>query len=133
MHKRIRDVSSRPRRLRGKYGASLGERTTVVAAKIAKTALEATEVTVIEWLDAMAQGEWHEPKREDLLCKTAGFIVFEDKEQVEIAGTITDGMVNNSITIPKQMIIKRKVIQIETTVSESKGKKPTKVGKRPNT
>jgi hypothetical protein len=104
-----------------------------VAAKIAKTALEATEVTVIEWLDAMAQGEWHEPKREDLLCKTAGFIVFEDKEQVEIAGTITDGMVNNSITIPKQMIIKRKVIQIETTVSESKGKKPTKVGKRPNT
>ena len=69
----------------------------------------------MEWLDALAQGEWHEAKREDLQCKTVGFVVFEDDQQIELAGTITEGMCNNSITIPKQMITKRKAITFETT------------------
>lgn len=82
----------------------------------------------MEWLDALAQGEWHEAKREDLQCKTVGFVVFEDDQQIELAGTITEGMCNNSITIPKQMITKRKAITFETTKRKSKGKKPTEVG-----
>jgi hypothetical protein len=82
---------------------------------------------LVEWLDALAQGEWHEPKREDLQCKTVGFVVYEDDQQIELAGTITDGMCNNSITIPKQMIVKRKVIKLETSVSKSKRKKVTTV------
>lgn len=82
----------------------------------------------MEWLDALAQGEWHEAKREDLQCKTVGFIVFEDDQQIELAGTITEGMCNNSITIPKQMITKRKAITFETTKRKSKGKKPAEVG-----
>ncbi len=82
----------------------------------------------MEWLDALAQGEWHEAKREDLRCKSVGFIVYEDDEQIELAGTITDGMCNNSITIPKKMLTKKKEIKVETPVSKSKRKKVTAVG-----
>ena len=76
----------------------------------------------MEWLDALAQGEWHEAKREDLKCKTVGFVVFEDDEQIELAGTITEGMCNNSITIPKQMIVKRKAIPLEDIKRKTKRK-----------
>lgn len=75
--------------------------------------MASSSLVLVEWLDALAQGEWHEPKREDLHCKTVGFVVYEDEQQIELAGTITDGMCNNSITIPKQMIVKRKVIKLE--------------------
>jgi hypothetical protein len=91
--------------------------------KRTKPNVAASSLVLIEWLDALAQGEWHEPKREDLHCKTVGFVVYEDDQQIELAGTITDGMCNNSITIPKQMIVKRKVIKLETTKRKSKGKK----------
>ena len=73
-------------------------------------------------MDALAQGEWHEAKREDLQCKTVGFIVFEDDQQIELAGTITEGMCNNSITIPKQMITKRKAITFENKLRKTKRK-----------
>jgi hypothetical protein len=86
-----------------------------------------SSLVVIEWLDALAQGEWHEPKREDLQCKSVGFVVYEDDQQIELAGTITDGMCNNSITIPKQMIVKRKVIKLEAPIRKSKRKKATAV------
>ena len=91
------------------------------------------KLILIEWLDALAQGEWHESKREDLACKTVGFVVYEDDEQIELAGTITHGMCNNSITLPKRMILKRKEIKIETTISKGKRKKPAEVGKGQDT
>jgi hypothetical protein len=84
----------------------------------------------VEWLDALAQGEWHEAKREDLRCKSVGFVVYEDDEQIELAGTITDGMCNNSITIPKKMLTKKKEIKLETAKRKGKGKKVTAVGTR---
>ena len=90
--------------------------------------MAASSLVLVEWLDALAQGEWHEPKREDLHCKTVGFVVYEDDQQLELAGTITDGMCNNSITIPKRMITKRKVIKVDTTKRKTKGKKTTAVG-----
>jgi len=98
-----------------------------VDSKRAKPNLEASKLVLVEWLDALAQGEWHEAKREDLRCKSIGFVVFEDDEQIELAGTITDGMCNNSITIPKRMITKRKDIKIETSVRKSKRKKAAAV------
>lgn len=82
--------------------------------KTTKTSLATPKLILIEWLDALAQGEWHEAKREDLICKTVGFVVYEDAEQIELAGTITHGMCNNSITLPKRMILKRKEIKLET-------------------
>ena len=90
--------------------------------------MDTTKLVLVEWLDALAQGEWHEAKREDLKCKSVGFVVFEDDEQIELAGTITVGMCNNSITIPKKMLTKVKEIKLETTKRKSKGKKPTEVG-----
>jgi hypothetical protein len=96
--------------------------------KRTKPNVASSSLVLVEWLDALAQGEWHEPKREDLHCKTVGFLVYEDEQQIELAGTITDGMCNNSITIPKQMIVKRKAIKVETAKRKSKGKKATAVG-----
>ena len=101
--------------------------------KRTKPNVASSSLVLVEWLDALAQGEWHEPKREDLQCKTVGFVVYEDDQQIELAGTITDGMCNNSITIPKQMIVKRKVIKLDTTVRKTKRKKATAVGERSDT
>lgn len=97
--------------------------------KRTKTNLDTAKLVVVEWLDALAQGEWHEAKREDLRCKTVGFIVYEDDEQIELAGTITDGMCNNSITIPKKMLTKKKELKLETAKRKSKRKKSAEVGK----
>lgn len=98
--------------------------------KGSKPSLATPKLVLIEWLDALAQGEWHEAKREDLACKSVGYVVYEDDEQIELAGTITHGMCNNSITLPKRMILKRKEIKVETTVSKGKRKKPAEVGTR---
>ena len=104
-----------------------------MAAKKTRTALDTAKLVLVEWLDALAQGEWHEAKQEDLRCKTVGFVVYEDDEQIELAGTITDGMCNNSITIPKKMLTKRKEIKLDTTKRKSKGKKVTTVGEGSDT
>ena len=100
--------------------------------KRAKPNLDTAKLVIVEWLDALAQGEWHEAKREDLRCKTVGFVVYEDDEQIELAGTITDGMCNNSITIPKKMLTKKKELKLETTKRKSKRKKPAEVGQGPD-
>jgi hypothetical protein len=98
-----------------------------MAPKRPRSTLDTAKLVLVEWLDALAQGEWHEAKREDLRCKTVGFVVFEDEEQIELAGTITEGMCNNSITIPKKMITKKKEIKLEAPVRKSKRKKVTTV------
>ena len=90
--------------------------------KRSQPSLATAKLVFIEWLDALAQGEWHEAKREDLHCKTVGFVVYEDDQQIELAGTITEGMCNNSITIPKQMIVKRKAIPLEDIKRKAKRK-----------
>jgi hypothetical protein len=93
-----------------------------VATKKSKSDLDTAKLVLVEWLDALAQGEWHEAKREDLKCKTVGFVVFEDDEQIELAGTITAGMCNNSITIPKKMLTKVKEIKVENKLRKTKRK-----------
>jgi hypothetical protein len=90
--------------------------------KRSQPSLATSKLVLIEWLDALAQGEWHEAKREDLHCKTVGFVVYEDAQQIELAGTITEGMCNNSITIPKQMIVTRKAITLENKLRKTKRK-----------
>jgi hypothetical protein len=127
MQNRKRNVSCLSRSIQRKRGASLGERSALVAPKRPRSTLDTAKLVLVEWLDALAQGEWHEAKREDLRCKTVGFVVFEDDEQIELAGTITEGMCNNSITIPKKMLTKRKEIKLETAKRKSKGKKATAV------
>ena len=104
-----------------------------MAPKRTRSALDSAKLVLVEWLDALAQGEWHEAKREDLRCKSIGFVVYEDDEQLELAGTITDGMCNNSITIPKKMLTKRKEIKLETSKRKSKRKEVTTVGQGSDT
>ena len=133
MQRRKGNVSCYTTSLRRGRQASLGERTTPVDTKRSKPNVATSSLVLVEWLDALAQGEWHEPKREDLHCKTVGFVVYEDDQQIELAGTITEGMCNNSITIPKQMIVKRKVIKLEAKLSKSKRKKTSTVGKGSDT
>ena len=127
MSNRTRDVSCYPRSIRKKRGASLGERAATMAPKKPRSTLDTAKLVLVEWLDALAQGEWHEAKHEDLRCKTVGFVVFENEEQIELAGTITEGMCNNSITIPKRMITKRKEVKLEATVRKGKRKKASTV------
>ena len=55
--------------------------------------------------------------------------MFEDDEQIELAGTITVGMCNNSITIPKKMITKKKEIKLENK-KVSKVSKPVRAKQR---
>jgi hypothetical protein len=98
--------------------------------KTTKPTLATPKLFLIEWLDALAQGEWHEAKKEDLICKTIGFVVYEDNEQIELAGTITNGMCNNSITLPKRMVLKRKEIKLENSVSKKQRKSTATVGAR---
>lgn len=133
MQYRGRDVPGSAQGLRGKRGASLGERSTIVDKKGRKPNVATPKLILIEWLDALAQGEWHEAKREDLACTSVGYLVYEDDEQIELAGTITHGMCNNSITLPKRMILKRKELKVETTIRKGKRKKPTKVGEGQDT
>ena len=122
MYKRKRTIRSSPQSLRGRPAASTGERTATLVTKKSKSDLDSTKLVLVEWLDALAQGEWHEAKREDLKCKTVGFVVFEDDEQIELAGTITAGMCNNSITIPKKMLTKIKEIKVENKLRKAKRK-----------
>ena len=98
-----------------------------MAPKRTQPSLASSKLVLVEWLDALAQGEWHEPKREDLKCQTVGFVVFEDEQQIELAGTITVGMCNNSITIPKKMITKKKEIKLENKLRKTKRKVATAV------
>jgi hypothetical protein len=58
--------------------------------------------------------------------------VYEDAQQIELAGTITEGMCNNSITIPKQMIVKRKAITLENPKRKKQRSATAKVD-RPET
>lgn len=101
--------------------------------KITKPIVATPKLVLIEWLDALAQGEWHEAKREDLACKTVGYVVYEDDEQIELAGTITHGMCNNSITLPKRMILKRKEIKLENSIRKKQRKTATELGKGQDT
>lgn len=133
MYKRKGNVSCCTRSLRGKRGASLGERSAIVDKKITKPIVATPKLVLIEWLDALAQGEWHEAKREDLACKTVGYVVYEDDEQIELAGTITHGMCNNSITLPKRMILKRKEIKLENSIRKKQRKTATELGKGQDT
>ena len=69
------------------------------------------DILLVEWNDATANQLWHEAKKENLHCQTIGFVVYEDDDQIELAGTIADDeMCNNSMSIPKKMILKKQII-----------------------
>ena len=95
---------------------------------------ESAPIVKITWIDAQADAGWEKPKVDLAKCVTVGFLVAEDEEGICVAGTVSDNMCNNVISIPKRWIIQEELEEKnETTVSKSKGKKPAKVGQRRTT
>jgi len=98
-------------------------------ATASKIKLQDCPIIKITWIDAQADAGWDEPKVDIAHCVTVGFLVGEDDEAICVAGTVSDHECNNRISIPKSWIITQQLEETdETTVSKSKGKKPTKVG-----
>jgi hypothetical protein len=96
-----------------------------------KVAVNLTEAPVVRltWIDAQADAGWEEPKVDLATCITVGFLVAETDDGVCVAGTVSDHLCNNVISIPKSWIIDQQLeVKDEAPVSKSKGKKPAKVG-----
>lgn len=84
----------------------------------------------ISWIDAVADSGWEEKTKAEIHhCITVGFLVHETDDAICIASTWSDTETNARMHIPKAWIKDRKAFN-ETTVSESKGTKPTKVGSK---
>ena len=69
----------------------------------------------IEWEDScsLKGGIWH--RQEDpiapIICKTAGFVIEENKRSITIASHVTtDGDMAGDITIPKRAITMRRIL-----------------------
>ena len=69
----------------------------------------------IEWEDSysLRGGVWHRRDEETgtVICKTAGFVIREDKGSITIASHIAPGEMAGDITIPKRAITKRRILR----------------------
>jgi len=84
----------------------------------------------VEWVDAVSDGGWEDNVKVDIHpVKTVGFLIAETKDGICLASTISGDNSNARMHIPKAWIKKRKELKIENTISKSKRKKPTEVGK----
>ncbi len=94
--------------------------------------MEATPVIIqVKWIDAVADSGWEEKTKAEIHhCITVGFLIDETDEALCIASTWSHNQTNARIHIPKAWIKDRKVLASENTISESKGKKPAKVGRK---
>ena len=76
----------------------------------------------IEWLDSFGcTSKWEDIedyKSQPLVCKTIGFVVFEDDKVISIASNIAEeteltfSQANGIMSIPKINIVRRKSIKI---------------------
>jgi hypothetical protein len=92
---------------------------------------ESAPIVKITWIDAQADAGWEKPKVDLAKCVTVGFLVAEDEEGICVAGTVSDNMCNNVISIPKRWIIQEELeeknVQKQT---HQKNKRPGKVSNR---
>ena len=106
------------------------EKVTINLEKLVDTA----PIVKITWIDAQASSSWEKPKVDLAKCISVGFLVSEDEEGICLAGTISDDMCNNSISIPKKWIIQEEIAKpYEATKRQSKRTKSAKVGTRRST
>lgn len=70
------------------------------------------KIEAILWEDAQTCDGWDEESYKGTLAEVTsiGVVVHENKKSLTIAGTYCEGHHNNRITIPKDNILKRKVI-----------------------
>lgn len=74
---------------------------------------------MVWWKDAVADSAWGKVKKidkpHDIL--SVGWVVVDNKDQITLAGSVgynpagKKEEVNNTITIPKGMVVKRKVVR----------------------
>jgi hypothetical protein len=129
MQRRKRNVSCCTRSVQRRLGASTGKRTTPVATKTSKPSLATSPIVYIEWVDAVSDGGWEDEVKVDIHpVRTIGYLVAETNDGICLASTVSGEMSNARMHIPKSWIVKRKEVKLETPVSKSKRKKPTKVG-----
>ncbi len=129
MQRRKRNVSCCTRSVQRRLGASTGKRTTPVATKGSKPSLATASIVYIEWVDAVSDGGWEDEVKVDIHpVRTIGYLVSETNDGICLASTVSGEMSNARMHIPKSWIVKRKEVKLETPVSKSKRKKPTKVG-----
>ena len=89
------------------------------------------KIIQVSWIDAVADVGWEgKTKAEIHHCITVGYLVDETDEALCLASTWSVDQTNARMHIPKAWIKNRKVLASENTISESKGKKPTKVGRQ---
>ena len=89
------------------------------------------KIIQVSWIDAVADVGWEgKTKAEIHHCITVGYVVDETDEALCLASTWSIDQTNARMHIPKAWIKNRKVLASENTISEIKGKKPTKVGRQ---
>ena len=89
------------------------------------------KIIQVSWIDAVADVGWEgKTKAETHHCITVGYVVDETDEALCLASTWSIDQTNARMHIPKAWIKNRKVLASENTISESKGKKPAKVGRQ---
>jgi hypothetical protein len=62
----------------------------------------------VTWLDAVALSQWMAAGavQEPIRAVTIGYVLHEDETYIQLAGTVaTDGEYNQSMTIPKGMVL----------------------------
>jgi hypothetical protein len=64
---------------------------------------------LVEWEDAASQDEWvsiKEVRPDALICRTVGFLVFEDKNYMMVASTDEGDRVCCTMQIPRKLVVK---------------------------
>lgn len=89
------------------------------------------KIIQVSWIDAVADVGWEaKTKAEIHHCLTVGYLIDETDEALCLASTWSIDQTNARMHIPKAWIKHRKVLAHENPVSQSKGTKPTKVGRK---
>lgn len=81
-----------------------------------KKSVTKLKIVKVDWVDAAASVGWQDSVYEGdglAYCTSVGFPVHEDKNQIVLAGTYSDGSHNNRIAIPKAWIRNKQEWQIK--------------------
>lgn len=89
------------------------------------------KIIQVSWIDAVADVGWESKTKAEIHhCITVGYLIDETDEALCLASTWSIDQTNARMHIPKAWIKNRKVLSNENTVSQGKGAKPTKVGRK---
>ena len=89
------------------------------------------KIIQVSWIDAVADVGWESKTKAEIHhCITVGYLVDETDEALCLASTWSVDQTNARMHIPKAWIKNRKVLAREDTISQGKGTKSAKVGRK---